>query len=173
MSQSSLNSNKSDETALNLLNMESEDPKSSSSSSRKRGRPQSLYSKSSEQTQRRKRAQIYANAVELGGNHEEAIHLLQSTLRQRSFFLSENLSILETLVRNIQWILSNSSAPNPFKSILGGLLTKGLTLTANCKNVVRFEKTRLPLTSSLFFPQTKQKQLFACHKCFLLNDIIF
>jgi hypothetical protein len=128
MSQSSLNSNKSDETALNLLSTESEDPKSSSSSGRKRGRPQSLYSKSSEQTQRRKRAQIYANAVELGGSHEEAIHLLQSTLRQRSFFLSENLSILETLVRNIQWILSNSPAPNPFKSILGGLLTKGLTL---------------------------------------------
>jgi hypothetical protein len=83
MSQSPLNSNKNDETALNLLNMESEDPKSSSSSSRKRGRPQSLYSKSSEQTQRR-RAQIHANVVELGGNHEEAIHLLQITLRQRS-----------------------------------------------------------------------------------------
>jgi hypothetical protein len=66
--------------------------------------------------------------VKLGGNHEEAIHLLQNILRQRSFVLSENLSILETLVRNIQWILSNSPAPNPLLSILGGLLTKGLTL---------------------------------------------
>jgi hypothetical protein len=43
--------------------------------------------------------------------------------------------------------------------------------TANCKNVVRFEKTRLPLISSLLFPHTKQKQLFNCLKCFLLNDI--
>jgi hypothetical protein len=65
MSQSSLNSNKSDETALNLLIMKSEDPKNSSSSNRKRGRSQSLYPISSEQTQRRKRAQIYANDVVL------------------------------------------------------------------------------------------------------------
>jgi hypothetical protein len=121
-------SNKTAINVLNLLNMESEDPKSLSFPNQKRGRPQSLYYKSSEQTQRRKRAQIYANPVEFGGNHEEAIHLLQSTLRQRSFFLSENPSILETLVRNIQWILSNSPAPNPFKSIFGGLLTNGLTL---------------------------------------------
>jgi hypothetical protein len=44
-------------------------------------------------------------------------------------------------------------------------------ITASCKNVVRFEKIRLPLISSLLFPHTKQKQLFNCLKCFLLNDI--
>jgi hypothetical protein len=47
--------------------------------------------------------------------------------------------------------------------------------TANCKNVVRFDKKKTVFLSSLLLSQTKQKQylLFNCLKRFLLNDIIF
>jgi hypothetical protein len=60
---------------------------------------------------------------------------------------------------------------NPIHYLFKSVNSQGTT--ANCKNVVRFEKTRLPLISSLLFPHTKQKQLFNCLKCFLLNDIFF
>jgi hypothetical protein len=48
-----------------------------------------------------------------------------------------------------------------------------LIRTANFKKCCLLWQRKIVFLSSLLLSQTKQKQLFTCFKCVLLNDIIF